>query len=80
MYLVHHISQEGIHSSRENVHVIEEFPMMETFTQLCAFCGLVGHYRHFIKGLTHIVRPLYDVLGKEVKMGLVQLPQRYRRQ
>ena len=28
----------------------------------------------FIKGLTHTVRPLYDVLGKEVNMGPVQLP------
>ena len=47
--------------------------MPETFTQICTFCGLVGHYRHFIKGFTHIVRPLYNVLGKEVKMGSVQL-------
>ena len=53
--------------------MIEEFLMPETFTQVCAFCGLVGHYQHFIKGFTHIVRPLYDILGKEVKMDLVQL-------
>ena len=33
-----------------------------------------GHYRHFIGGFTHIARPLYDVLWKEVKMGPVQLP------
>ena len=48
--------------------------MPETFTQVCVFCGLAGHYQCFIKGFTHIVRPLYDVLGKEVKMVLVQLP------
>ena len=72
--LAHHISCEGICPSRKNVHVIEEFPMPETFMQLCAFCRLVGHYQCFIKGFTHTVRPLYDVLGKEVKMGLVQLP------
>ena len=28
--LVHHISHEGIHPSRENVHAIEEFPIPET--------------------------------------------------
>ena len=50
---------------------VEEFPMPETFTQVCAFCRLAGHYRHFIKGFAHIARSLYDVLGKEVKMGLV---------
>ena len=48
--------------------------MPDTYTQVHMLCGLVGHYWHFIKGFTHIARPLYDVLGKEVKMGLVQLP------
>ena len=74
--LAHHISHKGIHPSRENVHAVEEFTMLETFTQVHAFCVLAGHYRHFITGFAHIVRPLYDVLGKEVKMGLVQLPQK----
>ena len=74
VYLAHHISQEGIHPSRDNVHVIEDFPMPESFTQVRVFCGLAGHYWHFIKGFAHIARPLYDVLGKEVNMGPVQLP------
>ena len=56
------------------MHEVEEFPMPKTFTQVQMFCGLTGHYRCFIKGFTQIARPLYDVLGKEVKMGLVQLP------
>ena len=74
VYLAHHVSHEGIYPSKENVHAVEEFPMSETFTQVCTFCRLVGHYRCFIKGLNHTTRPLYDVLGKDVKMGLVQLP------
>ena len=74
VYLVHHVSHEGIHPSKENMHMVEEFPMPEMFTQLCMFCGLAGHYRCFIKGIAHIVRPLYDVLRKEVKMGPVHLP------
>ena len=57
------------------MHAIEEFPMPETFTQVHTFCELAGHYWHFIKGFAHIARLLYDVLGKEVKMVLVQLPQ-----
>ena len=48
--------------------------MPETYTQVHAFCRLVGHYRKFIKRFTNIVCPLYDVLGKEVKMVLVDLP------
>ena len=34
----------------------------------------MGHYQHFIKGFANITRSLYDVLGKEGKMGPVQLP------
>ena len=52
---------------------MEEFPMPETYTQVHAFCGLVGHYQRFIKGFATIAHPLY-VLGKEVKMGPVDLP------
>ena len=74
VYLVHHVSHEGIWLSRENVHVIEEFPMPETFTQVHVFCRLAEHYWCFIREFAHITRPLYDVLGKEVKMGPVQLP------
>ena len=74
IYLMHHVSHEGICPTKENMHAVEEFPMPETFTQVHTFCRLMGHYRHFIKGFAHIARPLYDVLGKEVKMGPVQLP------
>ena len=48
--------------------------MPETYTQVHAFCRLVGHYRRFIKGFANIAHPLYDALGKEVKMGPVYLP------
>ena len=41
--------------------------MPETFTQVCTV------YQHFIKGFAHIAKPLYNVLGKEVKIGPVQL-------
>ena len=53
---------------------MQEFPMPETYTQVCTFCGLAGHYRRFIKGFANIACPLYDMLGKEVKMGPVDLP------
>ena len=53
---------------------MEEFLMPETYMQVCVFCGLVGHYWRFIKGFTNLACPLYDVLGKEVKMGPVDLP------
>ena len=48
--------------------------MPETYTQVCVFCRLAGHYKRFIKGFANIACPLYDMLGKEVKMGPVDLP------
>ena len=48
--------------------------MPKIYTQVHALCGLVGHYQGFIKGFTNLACPLYDVLGKEVKMGAVDLP------
>ena len=74
MYLAHHVSWRGILPSQENVWAVQEFPMPKTYMQVHAFCGLVGHYRRFIKGFANIACPLYNVLGKEVKMGLVNLP------
>ena len=72
------MSRERIRPSWDNVHAIEDFAMPETYTQVHTFCGLVGHYQHFIKGFTNIARPLYNVLGKEVKMDPVQLPPEVR--
>ena len=51
MYLAHHVSQEGIHSIQDIVHVIEDLPMPETYTQVHTFCELAGHYQCFIKGI-----------------------------
>ena len=48
--------------------------MPKTYTQVHAFCGLAGHYWSFIKGFANLACPLCDVLGKEVKMGAVDLP------
>ena len=78
VYLAHHIPWRGILPGRENVWAVQEFPMSETYMQIRTFCRLAGHYRRFIKGFTNIACPLYDVLGKEVKMGLVDLPPKAR--
>ena len=72
VYLAHHVSKEGIHPSEENVHTIMEFPMPETYPEVKAFCGLSGHYCHFIRNFTRLARALY-LLGDEIKMGPVML-------
>ena len=37
----------------------------KTYTEVHAFLGLVGHYRRFIKGFTHIAQPLSEHLAGE---------------
>ena len=73
VYLADHVSREGIHPSDENIRAILEFPMPKTYTEIRAFCGLSGYYRHFIRNFAHIAHALYDLLGNEVKMGPVTL-------
>ena len=80
VYLAHHISCEGIHCSRENVHVIEEFPMPETFTQVHALCGLAGHYQHLFKGFAHIVRPPMMCRERKSRWAQCNYPQRCKKQ
>ena len=79
IYLAHHVLQWGILPSCDNVQAVEEFLMPGTYTQVHTFCRLAGHYWRFIEGFTNIACLLYDVLGKEVKMGPGDLPQRHRR-
>ena len=47
--------------------------MLETNTEVRVFCGLLGHYPHFIRNFVHLACALYDLLGDKVKMGPVTL-------
>ena len=40
---------------------IAQCPPPDTYTKVKSFLGLVGHYRHFIKGFAKIAAPLYDL-------------------
>ena len=42
-----------------------EYVLPQTYTEVDAFLGLVGHYRRFIKGFAHIVQPLNEHLTGE---------------
>ena len=52
--------------------------LCQKLMQVRAFYGLAGHYRRFTKGFTNIACPLYDILGKEMKTGPMQLPPEVR--
>ena len=59
-YLAHKVSKASIHPSDINVKAIAEYAPLQTYTEIRAFLGLVGHYRRFIKGFTRIAQPLNE--------------------
>ena len=55
----------GVKPSKDNLKAVAEFTPHQTYTEIGAFLGLVGHYRQFIKGFGHIVQPLQKHLSRE---------------
>ena len=66
-YLAHHVSKKGVLPYKKNLEAIAECPPPDTYTKAKSFVGLVGHYRHFIKGFANIAAPLYDLTSGENK-------------
>ena len=64
-YLAHKVSKEGVRPSNINVRAIAKYAPPQTYTEIRAFLGLVGHYRHFIKGFAQIAQPLNEHLARE---------------
>ena len=64
-YLAHKVSKAGICPSDINVKAIADYTPPQTYTEIRAFLGLVGHYRCFIKDLAWIAQPLNEHLAGE---------------
>ena len=80
-YLAHHVSKEGVQPTKNNLESIAQCPPPDTYTKVKFFMGLIGHYRHFIKGFAKIAAPLYDLTSgenKDKKLEHVDLSQEAR--
>ena len=64
-YLAHKVSKEGVWPSDINMRAIAKYAPPQTYTEIKAFLGLVGHYRCFIKGFAWIAQPLNEHLAGE---------------
>ena len=64
-YLAYHVSKEGIQPSKENLKGVAEFALPQTYTEIKAFLGLVGHYWQFIKGFAWVAQPLHEHLSRK---------------
>ena len=67
IYLAHHVSKDGVKPSKKNVASIIACSPPKTYTDIRSFTGVMGHYRHFIKGFAHIAAPLYDLISGDNK-------------
>ena len=59
------MSKEGIRPSNINMRAVAKYVPLQTYTEIRAFLGLVGHYRCFIKGFAQIAQPLNEHLAGE---------------
>ena len=59
------MSKQGVWPSDINLKAISECTPLQTYTEICAFLGIIGHYRQFIKGFTQIAQPLNEHLARE---------------
>ena len=60
------VSEKGIKPDTERIKAIQDFKIPETKRELMSFIGLVGYCRKFIKNLSILSKPLYDLLKQEV--------------
>ena len=65
--MAHHVSQKGVLPSKKNLESIVQCLLPDTYTKVKSFVGLVGHYRHFIKGFAKIAVPVYDLTSGDNK-------------
>jgi hypothetical protein len=64
--LGHLVSERGIEVDRAKIEVIEQLPPLVKVKGIRSFLGHFGFYRRFIKDFSHIVRPLTNLLAKDV--------------
>ena len=71
------MSKKGVLPPKKNLEAIARCPPPDTYTKVKSFVGLIGHYRHFIKGFANIAAPLYDLTSgknKDKKSEHLDLP------
>ena len=72
-YFAHQVSKQGVQPSDTNLKAIAECVPLQTYMEICAFLGLVGHYRQFIKSFAWIPQPLNEHLAGEGASRKLQL-------
>jgi hypothetical protein len=67
LFLGHVISVEGITVDPSKVQEALDWKSPNSVTQIHSFFGLAGYYRRFISNFSKIVKPMTQLLEKDVK-------------
>ena len=66
-YLGHKITSKGIFMTQSKIDAMQNAPVPKNLTELRSFLGLINYYCNFISDLSTHLKPLYDLLKKNVK-------------
>lgn len=61
-YLGHIVDAEGLRVSKEKIRAIQNVKRPSNVTESKSFLGMVNYYAKYIKNLSEIVHPLYQLL------------------
>src|SRR6184192_3590550 len=64
--LGHIISQDGIKTDPAKISAVSDYPTPTSKTEVRAFMGLAGYYRHFIPNCSKIAEPINRTLKKDI--------------
>lgn len=60
------IGKSGISKEKQKIEAVRKMPRPDNLTKLRAFIGLINYYGRFIKNLSDLLRPLNNLLKKNV--------------
>ncbi len=66
-YLGHMITGKGVEMEKAKIQAVENFPRPHNLRTLRGFLGLANYYRRFVKGFSHIAKPLNQLTKAGVK-------------
>jgi len=61
------IGEDKVRMEKEKVQEVVEWLIPKNVKNVQKFLGLANYYRQFVKDFAKIVRPLYEIMKKEIK-------------
>lgn len=66
-FLGHEVSEQGVHTDKEKIKAVQDWPIPRTVKQVRSFVGLAAYYKRFIASFGEICKPLYQLCEKNRK-------------